>query len=199
MLCVWSEAPDVKTLDITDEINRHISASIIRYRFTQNTQECLICPNSSGCMLDCNIVIQIAPFASFLCVITTFKGWGFFWFFVLASNSDSAPASVHRHRFPLIQSLLCSFHQNGQAAVRHVSLLHGAHQLRREQERTEYVACRTTAGKVNLSKRGGPLSSGRNNYLQDEEETACLAVKGFRAHIPEFERQTMKPFLVFMC
>lgn len=81
MLCVWSEAPDVKTLDITDEINRHISASIIRYRFTQNTQECLICPNSSGCMLDCNIVIQIAPFASFFCVITTFKGWGFFGFF----------------------------------------------------------------------------------------------------------------------
>lgn len=68
MLCVWSEAPDVKTLDRTDEINRHISASIIRYRFTQNTQECLICPNSSGCMLDCNIVIQIAPFASFFFV-----------------------------------------------------------------------------------------------------------------------------------
>lgn len=151
MLCVWSEAPDVKTLDITDEINRHISASIIRYRFTQNTQECLICPNSSGCMLDCNIVIQIAPFAYFFCVITTFKGC-FFCLVFLASNSDSAPASVHRHRFPLIQSLLCSFHQNGQAAVRHVSLLHGAHQLRREQQRTEYVACRTTAGKVNLSK-----------------------------------------------
>lgn len=191
---MWSEAPDVKTLDITDEINRHISASIIRYRFTQNTQECLIWPNSSGCMLDCNIVIQIAPFASSPPLKVVF-------FFFLASDSDSAPASVHRHRFPLIQSLLCSFHQNGQAAVRHVSLLHGAHQLRREQQRTEYVACRTTAGKVNLSKRGGPLSSGRNNYLQDKEETACLAVKGFRAHlhIPEFERQTMKPFLVTMC
>lgn len=199
MLCVWSEAPDVKTLDITDEINRHISASIIRYRFTQNTQECLICPNSSAACLIAILSFKQLHLHLFFCVITTFKGWGFFWFFVLASNSDSAPASVHRHRFPLIQSLLCSFHQNGQAAVRHVSLLHGAHQLRREQERTEYVACRTTAGKVNLSKRGGPLSSGRNNYLQDEEETACLAVKGFRAHIPEFERQTMKPFLVFMC
>lgn len=81
MLCVWSEAPDVKTLDITDEINRHISASIIRYRFTQNTQECLICPNSSGCMLDCNIVIQIAPFASFFCVSSPpLKVGGFFGF-----------------------------------------------------------------------------------------------------------------------
>lgn len=78
MLCVWSEAPDVKTLDITDEINRHISASIIRYRFTQNTQECLICPNSSAACLIAILSFKQLHLHLFFCVITTFKGWGFF-------------------------------------------------------------------------------------------------------------------------
>ena len=49
------------------------------------------------------------------------------------SRSDAASAPVHRHRASLIQSFLRRLHQDGQAAVGHLALLHGAHQLHRKQ------------------------------------------------------------------
>lgn len=45
-------------------------------------------------------------------------------------GSESAAAPVHRHRPPRVQRLLRRLHQDGQAAVGHLSLLHRAHQLR---------------------------------------------------------------------
>lgn len=56
----------------------------------------------------------------------------------------SAPTPVHGHRSPHIQSLLSCFHQDGQAAVRHMSLLHGAHQLQRAEKRPWYSGKRLT-------------------------------------------------------
>lgn len=51
---------------------------------------------------------------------------------LFGSGLDSAPAPVHRHRLPLIQILLGRLQQDGQTAVRHLALLHGAHQLHRK-------------------------------------------------------------------
>lgn len=46
--------------------------------------------------------------------------------------SDSAPAAVHRHRPSGLQRLLGRFHEDGEATVGHLALLHGAHQLQRK-------------------------------------------------------------------
>lgn len=51
------------------------------------------------------------------------------------SRSDAASAPVHRHRASLIQSFLRRLHQDGETAVGHLALLHGAHQLHRKQSR----------------------------------------------------------------
>lgn len=110
----------------------------------------LIWLNSSHRVPDCIIVIQIAPFAWFLFFfsITTLnraaaEGFlGILWKILLVSGSHAAPASVHRHRASLIQSFLRWFHQDGQAAVGHLSLLHGAHQLHGKRQRAYWQCVR---------------------------------------------------------
>lgn len=157
MCCVISEAPEDRHIYSQPHSLDTISPKTLR----SDAGRHLIWPNSSRCLLDCVIVIQIAPFACCcFCVITTFKKGPEGFFFFLGSlkatsslGSDAAPAPVHRHRASLIQSFLRRFHQDGQTAVRHLSFLHRAHQLHRKRQKTYSV------WKVNLSSRG------RDNYL----------------------------------
>lgn len=99
----------------------------------------------------CHSNRPICIFLTYSVIVTTFHTAGGF-----SSGLDSAPAPIHRHRAPHVQSLLGRLHEDGQPAVGHLSLFHGAHQLQREQQRTRYRES-TSSRKVKLSDWDDPF------------------------------------------
>lgn len=74
---------------------------------------------------------------------------------------DSAPAAVHRHGPPLIQSFLGRLEQDGQPAVGHLALFDGTHQLKGTNEAVRTGAAGGEAANHQRSSPPRPVTSER--------------------------------------